>query len=101
MNQLDYLCLSMIVCTQAEKEPTPPFQIPAMSKPSVYHNVLVSMQMLVLWCIVYTMIIVLQLSPQQLSPPSLTEAMLQRHNETELSTVKPSFVGKSINVNNR
>ena len=36
-----------------------------------------------------------------MSHPSLTEAMLQRHNETETSTVKPIFGGKEITVDNR
>ena len=31
----------------------------------------------------------------------LTEAMLQRHNETESSALRPSFTGKHITVNNR
>ena len=38
---------------------------------------------------------------QQVSQPSLTEAMLQRHNETETAAPKLSFAGKTINVNNR
>ena len=44
---------------------------------------------------------VLQQLPQQVSQPSLTEAILQRHNETESSALPTSFAGKEITVNNR
>lgn len=37
----------------------------------------------------------------QLAQPGLTEANLQRHNQTEHIPLRPSFTGKSITVNNR
>jgi hypothetical protein len=72
--------LLMVIMAEAEKDPSPPVQIHPMSKQSVYHT-----------------------SPQSLVSQQalLTEAMLQRHNETESSALRPSFAGKPITVNNR
>ncbi|CAI8025241.1 hypothetical protein GBAR_LOCUS14598 [Geodia barretti] len=72
--------LLMVIIAEAEKDPSPPVQIHPMSKQSVYHA-----------------------SPQSVVSQQavLTEAMLQRHNETEYSALRPSFAGKPITVNNR
>ncbi|CAI8034542.1 hypothetical protein GBAR_LOCUS19438 [Geodia barretti] len=67
--------LLMVIIAEAEKDPSPPVQIHPMSKH--LPQSVVSQQAV------------------------LTEAMLQRHNETEYSALRPSFAGKPITVNNR
>ena len=92
-------CYRIFISIQAEKEHTPPINVPPMSKPSVYHMVHTpnTCTTVLLLCV----LLLLKSPCQQVSQPSLTEAMLQRHNETETAAPKLSFAGKTINVNNR